>query len=572
MFVIDQLLFVAALLLFFGIASSKFSTRFGVPVLVAFLAVGMVAGSEGLGGIAFEDYQLAHGVAMLSLAMILFDGGLRTQYVSFRSAWKPAISLATLGVAVTAGVTGVAAAWLLNLPLIEGLLLGSIVGSTDAAAVFAVLRSQGLQLQERLSATLEIESGSNDPMALFLTVAFIELFLGNLESPADLLGFFVMQMGVGALAGYAAGRAAVWTVNRVNLDAAGLYPLLVTAFGLFAYGAAALVGGSGLLSVYIAGLVIGNRKTVFKNGIFFFHDGVAWLAQIAMFVMLGLLSFPSRLAEASGPGLVVAAILIFLARPLAVLASLAPFRFSPREMLFVAWGGLKGAVPIVLATYPLLFGIPDSRIIFDVVFFVVLVSTLTQGWSLAWLARKLGLEAHGVPPAPIALEITSLRDVDGDIVEYVVAEGSRAAHRKLRELALPETAVVAMISRATSVIPPRGSTLIQPGDHVFVVLRSDVRSLVDRSFSVAGEPQEDVESEVEFPLQGSVTVAQLREFYDIRIDAPDAMTLDELLRERLATGALRPGAHLTFDDIVLFVRQIGEGGHVEQVGLCVTGG
>lgn len=571
MFVIDQILFIAALLLFFGVASSKFSTRFGVPVLVAFLVVGMVAGSEGLGGIAFEDYRLAHGVATLSLALILFDGGLRTRFASFRLAWKPALSLATLGVAITAGVTGVAAAYLLNLPLREGLLLGSIVGSTDAAAVFAVLRSQGLQLQDRLASTLEVESGSNDPMALLLTVGIIEFMLGRLEGPVDLIKFFFVQMGVGALVGYVSARAAVFTVNRVNLSAAGLYPLLITAFGLFAYGAAALAGGSGLLAVYLAGLIIGNSKTVFKNGILFFHDGVAWLAQIAMFVMLGLLSFPSRLVGASYAGLVVAGVLILLARPIAIAVSLIPFRFSLREMLFINWGGLKGAVPIVLATYPLMLGIPDSRIFFDVVFFVVLVSTIAQGWSLAWLARKLGLEAPGTPPAPVALEITSLRDVDGDIVEYVVDEQSRAAHRKVRELALPETAVVAMIARQSSVIPPRGSTVIQPGDHVFVVLRADVRTLVDRSFAPAGEHLEGVSTDLEFPLQGSVTVRQLREFYDIALAAPDDMTLDDLLRERIGALALKPGAHLTLDHIVLFVRQLGESGAVEQVGLCVLG-
>lgn len=567
MFAIDRLIFVGAILLLVGITSSKFSARIGLPVLVLFLATGMLAGSEGIGGIEFENYPLAHGIGTIALAIILFDGGLSTSLGSFRAALAPALTLAAAGTLITALITGTAAGLILDLPLLQALILGSIVSSTDAAAVFSVLRSRGLNLRERLASTLEIESGSNDPMAVFLTVGFLSILLGRTEPGPELAGLFLLQMGVGAAAGLAVGRGAVWTINRINLDAAGLYPVLAATAGLFAYGAAAAVGGSGFLSVYLAGIVIGNRRTVFRRGTLLFHDGAAWLAQIALFVLLGLLSFPSRLIEVAAQGLLVTAILIFVARPVAVALLLAPFRFTAREIAFISWVGLKGAVPIVLATYPLLYGVADGELLFDITFFVVLVSAVLQGWTLPPLARRLGLQVPAAPAPPVTLEITSLRDVDGDIVEYTVTPHARAAARMVRELALPDGAVVAMIAREHRIIPPRGSTRVLPGDHVFMVIRPDVRPLVDRVFSgFPAEPAESpVPSRVEFPLRGETTAGELEEFYGIHLDAPAAETLDRLLRERIGPG-LAPGAGITVGAVSLFVREIVDG-RIDRVGL-----
>ncbi|HEX9582252.1 MAG TPA: potassium/proton antiporter, partial [Gemmatimonadales bacterium] len=480
MFAVDRLILLAGVLLILGIASSKLSSRVGLPVLVLFVLVGMLAGSEGPGGIAFENYALAHGVGTAALVMILFDGGLRTELATFRLALGPSLTLASVGVLLTALVVAVAAIMSLGLPWLDALLLGSIVSSTDAAAVFAVLRSKGMRLRQRVAATLEVESGSNDPMAVLLTVASIELLLGRLSPGFGVAWLFGRQLVLGAVIGWVVGRVTATTINRINLDAAGLYPVLTGAAALLAYGAAASVGGSGFLAVYIAGVVVGSRRVLFRRGVYLFHDGVAWLAQITMFVLLGLLSFPSRLASAAGPALVVAGVLVFVARPLAVAACLLPFRFSSREVGFIAWGGLKGAVPIILATYPLLRGLPGAEGLFDVVFFAVVVSAVTQGWTLPVVARWLRLQRPPVPEPPVTLEITSLRDVDGDIVEYTLGSDFPATGRRIRDLSLPDGALVAMVARGQQVVAPRGSTQLLPGDHVFVLLRPDTRWLVDR--------------------------------------------------------------------------------------------
>ncbi|MGH7476138.1 MAG: potassium/proton antiporter [Longimicrobiales bacterium] len=565
MFAVDWLILIAALLVLFAIASSKFSTRLGLPVLVIFIALGMLAGSEGFGGIEFENYVLAHGIGTAALAVILFDGGLRTSITGLKTVIWPAAALATVGVTITALITGLAAARLLGIPLLEGMLLGSIVGSTDAAAVFAVLRGRGVRLHDRLSRTLEVESGANDPMAIFLTVALLEVLLEGTPVGLPLLGLFLLQMSVGAIVGLAVGRFGVELNNRLSLDAAGLYPVLMAGVGFLAYGAAANLGGSGFLSVYIAGMVLGNSRLVFRRGTFLFIDAVAWLGQIVMFTVLGLLTFPSRLIEVAPQGLLLAATLIFVARPLAVIPLLLPFRFRLREIVLVAWVGLRGAVPIILATYPLLRGLPDANLLFDIVFFVVLVSAITQGWTLPHAAQRLGLQAPPEPEPPVTLEITSLRDVEGDIVEYLVLEHSRAAGKLVRELALPDGAVIAMIARGQELIAPRGSTRILAADHVFLMVRPEIRTLVDRIF--AGRRPEDEEPLpiFEFPLSARTRVADLIEFYGIAIDADPNSTLEDLIRER-AGPDLRIGTSTRFGSLALRVREM-SGSRVEQVGL-----
>jgi len=568
MFLVDRLLLTAAVLVLVGVASSKFSTRVGLPVLVLFLAVGLLAGEEGIGGIAFDNYALAHGFGTVALAFILFDGGLRTSRRSFRAVLGPAVGLATLGVVLTALVTGVAASCLLDIPMMHGLLIGSIIASTDAAAVFAVLRGRGVNLRKRLAATLEVESGSNDPMAVFLTVMILEFLTGGLTSGWAVGWFLFAQAVGGVVVGLVVGRAAVYAVNRVNLDAAGLYPILTAAAGMLAYGAAATLGGSGFLAVYLAGIVIGNERIVFKKGILVFHDGAAWLAQIAMFVLLGLLAFPSQLLEVAREGLLVAAVLIFVARPIAVALTLPWFGYSARELLFVSWVGLKGAVPIVLATYPLMFGIEGAPLVFNVVFFTVLVSAVLQGWTMPPIARALGLQVERAPEAPVSLEITSLKDVDGDIVEYTVSPDALAAGRHVRDLRLPDGVVIAMIARGPEIIPPRGSTHLQTGDHVFIVMRPAVRLLVDRVFRRSQEPLV-TPAETEFPLRGDTTVLDLREFYDITLPEADEATLHDVLTARLGDEHLDIGARVRLGGIALVVRQIEEG-RIEQAGLIIN--
>ncbi len=557
MFPIDGVILLVGVLLALGIVSSKLSSRMGLPVLVLFLALGMLAGSEGLGKIEFENYALAHGVGTLALALILFDGGLRTPWSAFRVAMAPSVTLATGGVVITAAVTGLAASVLLGIPLLEGLLLGSIVGSTDAAAVFAVLRSKGVHLRERLAATLEIESGANDPMAIFLTIALIELLLGR-AAKADLALLFAQQMVLGAVVGYLAGRLGALVINRLNLDAAGLYPVFTGSAALLAYGGAAWFGGSGFLAVYLAGLIIGNQRIVFQRGVMLFHDGLAWLGQILMFVILGLLAFPSQLAGVWKEGLLIAAVLILLARPLTVGLLLLPFRFSIRELAFISWVGLKGAVPIILATYPFLLGLPDAPLLFNVVFFVVFISAVLQGWSLPWVAKALRLQMPARIEPPVMLEITSLRDVDGDIVEYAVDVGSGVAGKRLESITLPEGVVVAMISREHRIIPPRGNTQILPGDHVFVIMRQGVRALVDRVFGPAEAPQPEMPLVVSFPLKGSATVAEIEQIYGIDLPAPSESTLDELLRDQLGDAAA-PGEKLQLGPVTLTVDAMDDG-------------
>lgn len=481
MFLVDQLTLLAGVLLLIGILSSKVSARVGLPVLVLFLLVGMLAGEDGLGGIEFDNFRTAHAIGTVALALILFDGGLQTRAAALRQVWKPAAWLATVGVVITAGVTGLAAWWILDVPPLAGLLLGSIVASTDAAAVFSVLRSQGLQLRERVAATLEIESGSNDPMAIFLTVGLVEVLSGRMPLGPELGMLFVTQMGVGGGVGLAAGWAAARLVNRINLSTAGLYPLLTGACGLIAFGVAVLFGGSGFLAIYVAGVVLGNSRLVFQRGTFLFMDGMAWMGQIAMFVVLGLLSTPSDLVQVAGPALVIAATLILVARPLAVAPLLLPFGFTWREQTLIAWVGLKGAVPIILATFPLMYGLPDGRLLFNVVFFVVLVSATLQGWTLPALAARLGLEEPGAPKPPISLELLALRDVRADIVDYPVAEGSRLAGRAVQDLDLPDGAVIAMIARGQTMVVPNGPTTIRVGDHLFVIARDAIRPAVDRA-------------------------------------------------------------------------------------------
>lgn len=526
--VLNAGMLITGALLVLGVVSSRFSARLGLPVLVVFLGVGMLAGSDGLGGLAFDDAALANTIGSVLLAFILFDGGLQTALDDVRAAWRPSLSLATLGVALTAALTGVAAAAILQVPIVYGLLLGAIVSSTDAAAVLSVLRTSGIRLPPRLSATLEVESGSNDPMAIFLTVGLIT-YLQNPATPlSELALLFAAQFGVGAAVGVAVGVAAARTVNRVALGYSGLYPVLASAFGLLAFGLAAVLGGSGFLAVYLAGIVLNERARVSRHGIRLFHDALAWLSQIALFILLGMLSFPSRLGEVAGPGLLVAVVLTFVARPVAVWLSARPFGFRARELVLLSWGGLKGAVPITLATFPLVAGLPHSTLLFDVVFFVVLLSATLQGSTLRPLAQRLGIGEPADDAAPLSVEINTLRHMPVEIVEFRVAASARVAGQRLADLALPDGATVAVVLHEGEALPPRGATPLRPGDHVFIAVRSELVPLLHRLFdpTAALVPLPDG---LQLAFRDATTLGQLHRFFGLPAPTWSEQTLGGLL-------------------------------------------
>lgn len=554
MFAIDKVLLLAAILILFGVLSSKLSARLGLPVLVLFLLTGMLAGESGIGGIAFDNAVAAHALGTLALALILFDGGLQTPASSIKMVWKPASLLATVGVLVTAAVAGLAAAWMLGLPILEGMLLGAIIGSTDAAAVFSLLRNAGIHINKRLKSVLEIESASNDPMAIFLTVGLLEVLVNEMPLGWGLLQLFLMQMGIGALVGLGVGWSVLKLLHRIKLVASGLYPVLVTAGGLLAYGIAANLGGSGFLSIFVAGVMIGNQQFVFQRSTFLFMDGLAWLGQITMFVVLGLLVHPESLLEVWFEGLVIAVALVLVARPLAVAPLLTLFGFNLRETALVSWVGLRGSVPIILAIFPLLFGLPNAPLIFNVVFFVVLISATVQGSTLPLVARKLGLTEK--PPATPAatLEITSLQNVDAEIVEYTLGKDARAIGRLLSQMALPEGVVVAMITRGDCVIPPRGSTPLQPGDHLFVVLKADSRAFVDCVFSQALDAARGDLPDHELRLKGSTKLEDVWRSYGIDLAVDKHQTLDRFVKDALGE-TLRPGAELRAGTALIAVRE-----------------
>lgn len=465
----------AAVLTVLGVLASKVSDRLGIPALLFFLVIGMLAGSEGVGGIAFDDYELAQGVGVVALAFILFAGGLDTEWTSIRPVLREGGLLATVGVLATAVVTGVAASWILGVPLLAGLLLGAIVSSTDAAAVFAVLRARSVSLKGRLRPLLELESGSNDPMAVFLTIGFLELLTEPDTAAIELVPVFVAQMCIGGAVGYLSARVAVPALNRARLGYEGLYPVVLIAIVLWTYGATALLGGSGFLAVYVAGMTMSNRRFVHQKSLVRFSDGIAWLMQIAMFLVLGLLVFPSDLLPVAGRALAISAVLILVARPLATMAVLSITRFGTRPALLVSWVGLRGAVPIVLATFPLVEGVPEAELMFNVVFFTVITSVLVQGTTISTVARWLRVDAPHEPQRASPLEFVSPDGGPTDLHELTVAAGSRAAGRQLLDLRLPDGALLVLVSRGAEYVVPQGSTILRPGDTVLML--ADDRTL-----------------------------------------------------------------------------------------------
>lgn len=461
---------VGSILLFTGVMASRLASRFGVPALLLFLVIGMVAGSEGVGGIPFDDPVVAMLVGFTALGLILFDGGLRTDVQKMdRSIVRSGVLLATLGVVITAAVVGVVAVVALGVPLERGLLIGAILSSTDAAAVFAVLRARGVGVPQRLRSLIEFESASNDPTAVFLTATMIAVIAGAAGHLAALPVLYVVRLVAGGAIGWLAGWLLLRMINRAELEHEGLYPALTLAVVGITFGVAELLSTSGFMAVYVAGLMLAGKVFVHRASLMRFHDGAAWLMQIAMFLILGLLAFPSQLLEQAQPALLMSAVLVFLARPLAVFISLAFSGLTIKDRIFVSWIGLRGAAPIILATLPLVAGVEGSAQIFSIVFFAVVISVLVQGPTLGLVAKLLGIAEPERVRQRSPLEIDAAQMPGVELLRLIVQPASEADGVKLMNIGGPERPLVAMVRRSGKVFVPTGSTTLVAGDELFLL-------------------------------------------------------------------------------------------------------
>ncbi|MEF2966222.1 potassium/proton antiporter [Paenibacillus sp. M1] len=478
----DYFIILLASLLLIGVFATKFSSRFGLPALVFFIAAGMVLSRF----IYFDNAFIAQLVGTFALIIILFEGGMQTKFATIRPVIKSALSLATLGVVLTAAIVGIGAVYILGVSLEEGLLIGSIVGSTDAAAVFSVL--SGKNIKERLTATLEAESGSNDPMAVFLTVTLIEWIQSPDHALSALIFSFMLEMGLGLLLGLAFGWIAVKVINSINFDSSGLYPVIAVAFAILTYGATAAIHGSGLLAVYVMALVLGNSDLTYRQSILQFNKGFGWIMQITMFTLLGLLVFPEELPGIMLPGVALSMILMLVARPVSVYASLLFAKFSFKEKTLISWAGLRGAVPIVLATYPLMSGLPNGQLFFNVVFFVILTSTLIQGATISPLAVKLGLVSDTGAQQHSLLELVALGKTKAEINHLHIHAGMKVVGKELQELDLPDEVLVTAVIRGEQIVTPRGNTIIEEGDTLYVLGPKAKRDKIKEIFSFRESP------------------------------------------------------------------------------------
>ena len=489
------LLAVVGVLLLTATLFSRTVDKLGVPVVLLFLLLGVFAGSETAGFLRFDDHLLAMRLGTLALVLILFDGGLNTRMSAVRAAGAPALVLATVGVLLTAGLVALVAR-LLGLTWPQALLVGAVVSSTDAAAVFSILRGGGIRLPPRLGGTLELESCLNDPVAVLLTTSLVAALAvgaagvagggggGSEFSAWSLLLSIPLQLGIGTVVGLAVGWLGRWLLSRATLTTVGLYPTITLAFALVAFGVATLANGSGFLAVFLAALVLGNGPLPYRNGLVRVHDAAAWLSQIAMFGMLGLLVRPSALFtwEVAVPGLAIGLFLAFVARPLAVGLCLLPFRFPKAWTLYAGWTGLRGAVPIVLATFPKIAGVPGADGLFQLVFFIVLTSSLVPGTTIRWVTRRLGLMSAQTPQPAAVLEVNAAFELDGELVSFHIHDEVAVCGAKLKDITLPKDAAVTLIVRGRQLVPAKGPAVLHEGDHAYVFFREEDRFLIELLF------------------------------------------------------------------------------------------
>jgi len=545
-----------------GILSSLLALRFGAPLLLAFLVIGMLAGDSGPGHIAFDDVRTTYLVGSVALALILFDGGLRTRFQAIRAVLAPSLVLATIGVLLTALITAPVAKYALDLNWTEALLVGAVVASTDAAAVFLLVHAQGLRLRPRVGATLEAESGSNDPFAIFLTLMLVEFISIGHSSPAHVLLELSREAVLGAIVGVIGGRLIVIALNRVALPQ-GLHAPFVATMALVIFGVAQLLHASGFFAVYLAGIIVGNHPTRAHNSVVTFLDAATWLAQIVMFVLLGLLVSPQRLGASAGPAVVVALVLMLVARPVAVFLCLAPFRFNWREKIFIAWTGLRGAVAIFLASIPMLVGLSKAYLYFDVAFVVVLISLLLQGWTLAYAARRLHVALPRAERGPRRVELDLPGQLEQELVGYPVRSKSLFFRRGL----VPSWSKPTLVIRNQTILSPAEADPIAPGDYIYLLAPPEKAGALDRFF-VDMQPSTAPDPHLlgDFMVSGEHTLGELAEVYGVKVEADaSAMTLADYFDVHL-DKAPKEGATLALDTIVLVARSI-SGGRVNIVGL-----
>lgn len=565
---VNQIIFAAGLLFLVSILATVITPRLGVPLLLVFIVIGMVAGEDGPGNIHFADYRLTNLAGTAALAVILFDGGMRTSFKSFRVGLGPALSLATVGVLLTMLVVGWLSSVVLNIPLAQGMLLGAIVSSTDAAAVFSLLSNRTVSLNQRVTSVLEIESGTNDPMAVFLTLGVI----AYLQSPEtfttqQFLLLLIEHMGIGGVLGLAGGWLLARALNRLKLNES-LYPVLALFSCFLLFGVTALLGGSGFLAVYLAGLIVGNRKVRALGSIRRFHDGIAWMAQIGMFLILGLLVSPHKLLDIAGPALLIGLVLILVARPLAVVISLLPFRFPWREQVFISWVGLRGSVPIVLATFPWIAGTENAGLIFNVAFFIVLVSLLLQGWSVPLAANMLNLFIPRTSARVKRVDVDLPGQSDYEIVSYKLPDDSAHIGRRPKELPIRDHSRIIAVSRGGYLLSYREWGALQAGDFVSILVADSELERLDNVFKAKHQLASAAASRQffgEFEIALEATAQDLADNYDVNLPASTQdLTVGQLVLRFLPRPVV--GDRLRLGHIDLVVRRM-EGNELRELGV-----